>query len=174
MDMVNAACQWTGIIAVAGVVFLAAWLGTVSQSYIDEFRTAIWNRYQGDGNLENADRALAYLYQNVDREINKVLGILTFDSILLVVAQLYTNQQEAATYLTLLSRVALSYLLISILVSLYLFFPKWGGVGDYKDVKTEFMSSWNEVRKRSMLLTFSATLSLISALAVSTLMIMHV
>jgi hypothetical protein len=105
-----------------------------------------------------------------ERQINKVRGILTFDGIFFVVARIYANELGGAS--ALLVRAALSYILISIGISLILFIVRWGDISAYREFRTEFSFAAQQVRKRTLWVNYAAILSLLSALAVSALMIL--
>jgi hypothetical protein len=163
--MVPEYAAWLIILNVAVLAFVIARLFTVGGSQIDEVREAIWDRYKVDAEALNGDRPITYLYREADRQINKVRGILTFDGIFFVVAR--TDELPS----TLLGRAALTYLLISIMVSLYLFIVKWGNTSVYEDFKREFGAGMQELRVRTFLVNYAVITSALAALAVSCLML---
>jgi hypothetical protein len=165
------ALEWIGILAVAACAFLAIWLSTVTEPQLTQVSDAVWARYEGDGQTSNGDRAVVYIHREADRQINKVRGLLTFDGILFVVARAYTSEPDVVS--ALFGRAALTYISISIIVSLVLFRVNWGDISAYREFKTEFLFAMREVRNRTLFVNYAVVLSLLSAVAVSISMFLH-
>jgi hypothetical protein len=157
---------WIGTVAV--LAFLAISPGTPTELLSAPVSDILWKRYDGDSGPQNADRALAYIHREADRQINKVRGILTFDGIFFVVAR--TDFMPS----TLFGRAALSYLLVSIMVSLYLFFVKWGDTSVYEGFRLEFMFATKEIRRRTWLVNYAVIMSALAAFGVSLSMLFHI
>jgi hypothetical protein len=164
---------WEGIGILAGAVclFFAVKCATLTQAQLAQVSDRLWERYKGDDQPQNLDRAVAYVHREADRQINKVRGILAFDAIFFVAARTYADQPGDVS--KAFDRAALSYLLISIAVSLILFVVKWGDVSVYRDFNSEFLFAFEVVRKRTLWVNYAAMLSLLSAIALLALLILH-
>lgn len=110
---------------------------------------------------QGAERAQNYLERVVDRQINKVRGILTFDSILIVAIR--TTIDGAHPNLFAGSRnVAMSCLWIAVLICLSLCFVRWGTAKHYDDAWTEFEATTQLIRRRTILVQMAVILSGVS------------
>jgi hypothetical protein len=89
MDILATAWEWVVILGIAGVLFQIVKRLTLKRTDISEFCQMIWERYGVGDHLQNADRAVSYVHREIDRWINKVRGILTFDGIFFVVVRAY-------------------------------------------------------------------------------------
>jgi hypothetical protein len=95
-----------------------------SKKDVYSFRNHIWYRYTGkeypcdkDVNIQNLDRASAYMERVIDRIINKARGTLPFNSILLVIVGI----ERAENTNPLIVTVTLASLAFSSLILLTLF-----------------------------------------------------
>ncbi len=139
------------------------------------FKVNLWARYElprGDTescpkchkpilNVQNADRAVTYVERVIDRQINKVRGLLTVGAILIVAARTILKPENADPWSVFFGSEALVCLYIAIAVCLWLFFVRFGDVKHYKDFITEFDGTVELVRERSILIQLAVRLTLI-------------
>lgn len=105
-----------------------------------------------------AERAQTYLERVVDRQINKVRGILTFDSILIVAIRTLGTDSGEKCFLA--SRnIAVGCLWVAIFICLIMFVVHWGDVEHYRDAKTEFDLTTVLIRRRSTMVLMAVVLS---------------
>jgi hypothetical protein len=160
--MDNIALECAAIVAIGGGVSWIFWLFTPSKKAIALVSADIWKRYK-----EKESDALNYMHREVDRQINKVRGILTFDGLLLVVV-FRLNFENADHLAQLLSVAALFYISVSIFISLCIFLVQWGrDMTPYKNFKGEFDFKAAVVGTRTKLINCSVGLSGFSLLFVA-------
>jgi hypothetical protein len=151
--------EYIAVVLVAVAAWLALLRMTPSQKKIEVVGAAIWKRYDKEQDAVN------YMHREVDRQINKVRGVLTFDGLLLVIFRI--DLSKADHFLQVLSGAALLYILISVAISLGIFLVHWGDLGYYATFNGEFNFKAKVVGTRTRYINFAVTLSGLSALAVA-------
>lgn len=141
----------------------------INKAYVDIFRNHIWYRYTGkeypcdeDVNIQNLDRASAYMERVIDRIINKARGILPFNSILLVIVGMERAEQKNP----LVIAVTLASLAFSSLILLTLFWVHWGKVDHYQKASDEFNATARIIWFRSYVLQIAIVASFIGVFGV--------
>jgi hypothetical protein len=162
---------WDPILIGAWLAMLLAYLTTPSSNEIATFVDQVYGRYTSTNtDVQNKDRAVVYIHRELDRQINKVRGILTFNGIFFVVARTYYHTAQDLTG-EVIAVAAVFYLLISIAVALVIFIVRWVHQPDYADFQVELQSLATVVRERTFWINYAAIMSLASAVAVAILLI---
>jgi hypothetical protein len=155
----------TLVIAGIGVlVWLVFWHFAPSRPQIEEVSVSIWQRF------EKEQDAVTYIHREIDRQINKVRGILTFDGILLVAFRF--DFSKADHWIQLLSAAALFYISASILISLSIFLVQWGDLNSYKNFRGEYDFKAQVVGTRTKLVNSAVVLSGLSALVIAIIVLL--
>jgi hypothetical protein len=152
------------------------------------FGNAIWTRYglpMEEGTADETckqkksaiaqieDRALTYVERVIDRQINKVRGILTLDSILIVASrELITQDKEKWRIWYFLIKGLLEFgtycLILAIGLSVYLLFVRIGNDENiYCNIQAEFNETIELIRKRAIPIQISVWASLLAILLFS-------
>ncbi|UMY18500.1 hypothetical protein MMB17_03945 [Methylobacterium organophilum] len=134
----------------------------LSYAEVRIFRENMWKRYTGksfpdEGDGTQAGAALLYLDRIVDRLINKARGILPFNSILIVIA----NLERALDAHKELINASLVSLVVSTVLLINLFWVHWGDVDHYASAAREFGATVRIIWVRSMIMQISIFLSLL-------------
>lgn len=124
------------------------------------------------------DRALTYVERVIDRQINKVRGILTLDSIFIVASrELFEKSKESSGVVYIIDQGLLEFgiycLIASIGLSLFLLFVRIGRDGSkYANIQDEFNETVELIRKRTIPIQISiwASLAAVSAFVVALLL----
>jgi hypothetical protein len=155
------------------IVVAVCWIfGAPIGSNLLKYRNDLWNRYISSvSDIQNQDRALAYIERVVDRQISKARGILPFNLILLVINGLELNALHSAPIANL--PVTIEYLVLvalglSSIILLELFWVRWSTTDIYSDFFLEFTSSVLVTRKRTILLALTITFSVMSVIGMAT------
>jgi hypothetical protein len=141
---------------------------------VNLFRNHIWKRYtdkeypeSAGVDVQNIDRASAYMERVIDRLLNKARGILPFNSILLVIVIAIMNSGlEKPDWLI---NTTLAILLGSSIMALLTFLVHWGDVNHYGKIENEFDTTTRIIWIRSFMLQISVILSLVGVLSVAAL-----
>jgi hypothetical protein len=137
-----------------------------------KFKTPIKSRYKGKAGKVD-DRAVTYADGILDRQINKVIGLLTVDSIALVsainVIADVKKLKEINTDILLYTLEISSYLLLlSVLLS---FSVLWVNVGvsavDYSSIEDEFENELDLIRGRTIPIQIAIGVSLFAVLGIT-------
>jgi hypothetical protein len=166
---------WTGVTAIELIiVFGVAYAWGPDEAKIKQFTSYVWDRYKST-DVASGERAIGYIYRDVDRQINKARGVLTFDALFLAVVRGYYLGPDEATlkaaagdfWGTLFFYDPMCFLVVAILICLYLFLVRWGGdMSEYSVFESEFRAAANILRWRTIWLHFAVFLSGLSALLI--------
>lgn len=151
-----------------------AWLHVPGAAQLEDYERTIWGRYTGTADrdvasptaadapdVETADRALAYFERVVDRQVNKVRGVLAFDGILIVAIRTsYPDKQHALELMVMNSGMA--FVWISTFICLFLLFVRWPDMSAYAAFRTETVRTIKVLRDRTILIQSAVLFSLIS------------
>jgi len=114
---------------------------------------------------DDGEKAVNYIHREIDRQINKVRGILTFDGILLAVVRLPVDPKACNWWCHQSTELATFALLLSIILSLYLFLVRWGGVSTYDTFYNEFDFKAQHVEVRTVYVNFAVAMAMLAACA---------
>jgi hypothetical protein len=167
---------WSGVTAIElFVVFVVAFRLAPDGDEIEQFSRDVWARYTVNVNdAASGERAIGYIYRDIDRQINKARGVLTFDALFLAVVRTYYITPDEAKLKaalgdflgTLFFYNPTCFLVVAILVCLYLFLVRWGNISRYGSFQTEFEDAAHTTRWRTIWLHFAIYLSGLSAVLI--------
>jgi hypothetical protein len=145
---------------------------------LKKFKNILWRRgtvtsaVEGDAtSVQSGDRLVAYADRIIDRQINKVRGILPFNSIIMTVLSIERSRlpvpNDVLTWTSLVQYwlptgvffVILIVLGISSLLCLPLFLVHWGPNDDYETFQKEFDRTVELINKRSRNIQWATVLS---------------
>jgi hypothetical protein len=153
---------------------------------LEKFKLAVWKRYTNKAafpeevepidaaGVQNADRAITYLDRIIDRQINKVRGILPFNSIIIAALSIERSRinygiSVCPSLISLLHDVtildtltAIACLGYSSILCLRLFLVYWGPIEQYETFDAEVRASADVIRNRSSIIEKSVLISMAS------------
>ena len=153
---------------------VAMWFRLGVPPHLDRHREALTGRFNGpadvpprdvDSDPGFGDSAVAYVDRIVDRQVNKVRGILSFDGLMLTFLGLISR---SGTRIDITARHPFSVLvLMGMLIAasgmcLFQFRARWGDIADFKTFSGEIASTLNVARRRSFWIERTLRLSLLS------------
>jgi|GEM_PF-1954029 len=121
-------------------------------------------RHQPKYNLDRAERALAYVERAIDRQINKVRGILAVDSILLVASRL-APRVDGNGWGSFFLQESQKFLYIAIVLCLFMFLLRFSR--SYGDFYSEFKNTVELFRRRAVLVQLAVALSMLALIGLS-------
>lgn len=117
--------------------------------------------------IPEADRALTYVERVIDRQINKVRGLLTFGGILIIAIKTLHPTDSADNLSQILISIANACVWTAVIICLRLFFVHLNLQLDRSDFAAEIDETVEVIRKRTILIQIAVGLSLISVFALA-------
>jgi hypothetical protein len=178
-DRFQSRLQFTGLTRIARLLreelaTLACTILAIPQNKgLDEFRGHLWQRYvsaaypryNGRKDIESGDRLITYLERIIDRQVNKAIGILPFNSLLIVIIAIeFKRLQERYETIVPYSMkftygLCLCSLVLSSVLLLAMFWVHWCSIPHYRSFSDETDQTIRIIRKRSVMLNVAIMLS---------------
>jgi hypothetical protein len=157
----GAAYGWLIIVAMMAYFFLFVRDNSLDLSRVSDISEKLRTRTP----KMDPNQLLTYIHRELDRQINKVRGVLTFNAILVVAARV--DAAEYGLYGKCLLQAALVYVSLSIVVCLYTFLVRWGDLREYDSFDQEFKFKLRHVGERTLTINYALALSMVSAIAIA-------
>ena len=166
-----------GVLA-AGVIMWASIMTArfPGTTQLSEIRNGFWERCTGEpfpttavdarAQNEKADRVIAYIERVVDRQINKVRGILPFNSIIIAVFS-FENAKLQPPHDPVIFNVNVRWLMLFVILGLAisnalclkLFFVRWATAREYAFFHNEFANGLDVILRRSKVTEWAIIIS---------------
>jgi hypothetical protein len=154
------------------VIGIAVWeRNSPNQKVAADVKTALWTRYRGT-DPKDGDRAVAYAERVVDRQINKLRGVLSFDALIMAFLSLeraripaVQHHWDLPSWELLLLTVAILLLALSSCLCLRVFRVHWGATDAYEEFEKELTQIVQLVADRSAAVARAVSLSIIALIA---------
>jgi hypothetical protein len=140
--------QWTKL------VLLIPFNGLNNQEQLQDFRDDLADRFQGKW-----ETAFEYVIKSNDRIINKAIGLLAFDGLVIAALGIWRLESQVARSIGGICAAASATILL-----VTHFIVSTGQPGDYKEAATDFSAFVVEIVRRAKYIFVAAVLSIASVL----------